>query len=62
MADQELLVRVLSEFARTLAGNFAVSDVLHDLAERVTEVLGVPGAGVSLANEGCIKFVPPSTS
>ncbi len=57
MADQELLVRVLSEFARTLAGNFAVSDVLHDLAERVTEVLDVPGAGVSLVDRGSIRFV-----
>jgi GAF domain-containing protein len=57
MAHQKLLVRVLSEFARTLAGEFAVSDVLHDLAERVTEVLGVPGAGVSLADSGRIRFV-----
>lgn len=57
MADQELLVRVLSEFAHTLAGNFAVSDVLHDLAERVNEVLGVPGAGVSLADRGSVRFV-----
>jgi GAF domain-containing protein len=57
MANQELLVRVMSEFARTLAGNFAVGDVLHDLAEQVTEVLGVQGAGVSLADSGSIKFV-----
>jgi len=57
MADQELLVRALSDFARTLAGEFAVSDVLHDLAERVTEVLGVPGAGVSLAGGGRVRFV-----
>lgn len=57
MADRELLMRVLSEFARILAGNFAVSDVLHDLAERAIEVLGVPGAGVSLAESGSIRFV-----
>lgn len=57
MADNQLLMRVLSDFAHTLAGDFAVSDVLHDLAERVTEVLGVPGAGVSLADSGIVRFV-----
>lgn len=57
MADQVLLMRVLSEFAHTLAGDFAVGDVLHDLAERVTDVLGVPGAGVALAEGGRLRCV-----
>lgn len=57
MADRELLMRALSEFARTLAKGFAVSDVLHDLAEQVTAVLGVDGAGVSVQDEGQLRFV-----
>jgi GAF domain-containing protein len=56
MVDQAVLVRVLSDYARTLAGNYAIGDVLHDLVERVTEVVGVAGAGVSLAENGQIKF------
>lgn len=36
MADQQLLMRALSEFAGTLAKGYAISDVLHDLAEQVT--------------------------
>lgn len=48
MADQKLLMRALSEFAGTLAKGFAVSDVLHDLTEQVTAVLGIDGAGVSV--------------
>lgn len=56
MVDQAVLVQVLSEYARTLAGNYAIGDVLHDLVEHVTELVGVAGAGVSLAENGRIKF------
>jgi GAF domain-containing protein len=57
MADQQLLMRALSEFASTLAKGFAVSDVLHDLAEQVTAVLGIDGAGVSVQDGGELHFV-----
>jgi GAF domain-containing protein len=57
MADQQLLMRVLSEFASTLAKGYAVSDVLHDLAEQVAAVLGIDGAGVSVAEGGQLHFV-----
>jgi len=57
MADQRLLMRALSEFAHTLAQGFAVSDVLHDLAEQVTAVLGVDGASVSVQDGDRLQFV-----
>lgn len=56
MVDQAALVRVLSDYVRTLAGDYAIGDVLHDLVERVTELVDVAGAGVSLAENGQIRF------
>jgi GAF domain-containing protein len=49
--DPELLTRVLSEFAHTLANRFEVSEVLYRLAEHVVEILGVAGTGVSVRDE-----------
>ncbi len=57
MADQHLLTRTLSEFAATLVRGFAISDVLHDLAERVTVMLGVDSAGVSVQESGKLRVV-----
>lgn len=57
MADEKLLTRTLSEFAATLVKGFAVSDVLHDLAERVTAVLGVDSAGVYLQESNRLHFI-----
>jgi GAF domain-containing protein len=57
MADQQLLMRALSEFAGTLAKGYKISDVLHDLAEQVTAVLGIDGAGVSVQDGGQLHFV-----
>jgi GAF domain-containing protein len=57
MADQQLLMRALSEFAGTLAKGFAISDVLHDLAEQVRAVLGIDGAGVSVHDGDRLQFV-----
>ncbi len=56
MADQELLTHAVSEFARTLARGSAISEVLTDLAERVTAALGVAGAGVSILESGEFRF------
>lgn len=49
--DEELLTRVLSEFAHTLANRFEVSEVLYRLAEHVVEILGVAGTGISVVDE-----------
>lgn len=57
MADQNLLTQTLSDFAATLVKGFTISDVLYDLAERVTAVLGVDGAGVCLLESGRLRFV-----
>jgi GAF domain-containing protein len=57
MSDQQLLMRALSEFAGTLAKGFAISDVLHDLAEQVSAVLGIDGAGVSVQDGDRLQFV-----
>jgi GAF domain-containing protein len=56
MADQKLLTQTLSEFASTLVQDFTISDVLHDLAERVTAVVGADSAGVSLQHAGHLRF------
>jgi GAF domain-containing protein len=49
--DEELLTRVLSEFAHTLADRFEVSEVLYRLAEHVVDILAVAGTGVSVVDE-----------
>jgi GAF domain-containing protein len=49
--DEELLTKVLSEFAHTLAGRFDVSEVLYRLAAHVIEILGVAGTGVSVVDK-----------
>jgi len=56
MADQRLLTQTLSEFASTLVKDFTISDVLHDLAERATAVVGADSAGVSLQHDGRLRF------
>ena len=48
--DEDLLMRVLSEFARTLANRYDVSEVLYQLTEHVVEILDVVGTGVSLTD------------
>ncbi len=60
MADQELLTRAVSEFARTLARSTALTEVLNDLTERTTAVLGVAGAGVLLLQSGQCRFATAS--
>ena len=60
MAGEEALTYAVSKFARTLACCSAVSEVLNDLAERVTAVLGVAGAGVSVLEAGQVRFAAAS--
>jgi GAF domain-containing protein len=60
MAGQELLTHAVSQFARTLARGSAVSEVLNDLAARMTAVLGIAGAGVSVLESGQFRFAAAS--
>lgn len=57
MARQDLLIQALSDFATTLARHFEIADVLYDLTSRVTSVLEVASAGVSLVQDGGLRFV-----
>jgi GAF domain-containing protein len=57
LARDDLLVGALSDFARTLVRRFDISDVLYELTTRVTTVLEVSSAGVSLVQDGRLRFV-----
>jgi GAF domain-containing protein len=57
VVDQGLFLRMLSEFARTLVVRYEIADVLYELAGRTTTLLDVAGAGVSLGDEGRLRFV-----
>lgn len=48
MAGQQQLFDALQSFAATLAGDYEVSDVLHQVGDHLVEVLGAHGAGVTL--------------
>lgn len=58
MADQAALNRILSEFTETIVSQYDIGHVLYRLTDYTTEILGVTGAGVSLATEdGSLQFV-----
>jgi GAF domain-containing protein len=61
MHDQLTLLRTLSAFTAELVSDYDMEDVLQRLAERVTEVLGIAGSGVSLDVEGRVSFVSAVT-
>jgi GAF domain-containing protein len=48
MAGQEQLFNALRSFATTLAGDYDVSDVLHQVCDHLVEVLSAAGAGVTV--------------
>lgn len=48
MAGQEQLFDALRSFAATLAGDYDVSDVLHQVCDHLVEVLDAEGAGVAV--------------
>lgn len=56
MIEKAALMRVLTDFAGLLVSDYQISDALHDLVDGVTRVLGVTGAGVSLADGDRITF------
>ena len=56
--ESDRLFAVLRRFAATMARRFEINDVLHELAEHTTEVLGASGAGVSVEGDGGrLRFV-----
>jgi hypothetical protein len=56
MYDHKLYVRTLSEFTRVLLSPYDVHAALGELADRVSEALGLIGSGVSLIHDGRLEF------
>lgn len=57
MVDRTALLRACTAFTRTILRRYEIGEVLYRLTDQVTEVLGVSGAGVSLAEGGRLRFV-----
>jgi GAF domain-containing protein len=60
MADLSALLRIFGEYARTIAGPYDMGDVLCRLTGQVTELTCADGAGVSIADDGRLRFVTAS--
>ena len=58
MTDQQALTRVLRHFARTMAAHYDTTQVLYDLSDSITDVLGATAAGVAvLDDDDRLRFV-----
>lgn len=58
MADQRAMNRVFADYARTIARQYDISDVLYRLADQAVDVLQIDGAGVSVVDAaGDLRFV-----
>jgi GAF domain-containing protein len=58
MYDQPLFIQTLSRFAVVLPARYDLEAALSELAESVTQVLGLSGSGVTMADgEGRLRFV-----
>ncbi|MGZ5415817.1 MAG: GAF and ANTAR domain-containing protein [Nocardioides sp.] len=54
--DQQLYLRTLSEFTRTLVTPYDVDTVFGELTTRVNELLDLSGSGVALARKGRLEL------
>jgi hypothetical protein len=57
MYDQRLFLRTLSRFAVVLQARNDLETALSEPTESVTAVLGLSGSGVTMAEEGRLRFV-----
>src|SRR5665647_3286098 len=57
MYDQPLFLQTLSRFAVVLPARYDVEAALSELTESVTAVLGLCGSGVTMAEDGRLRFV-----
>jgi len=57
MYDQPLFLHTLSKFAVVLPAHYDLEVALSELTESVTAVLGLCGSGVTMAEEGRLRFV-----
>ena len=58
MYDQSLFLHTLSRFAVVLPARYDLETALSELTESVTAVLGLSGSGVTMAEDGRLRFVP----
>jgi GAF domain-containing protein len=61
MYDQRLFLKTLSRFAVVLPARYDLEVVLTDLTESVVAVLGLCGSGVTMAEDGQLRFVTTVT-
>lgn len=52
MVDHDALVDAFQDYSQVLLGPYEIGDVLYQLTDQAVEVLGVDGAGVSVAQDG----------
>lgn len=57
MYDQSLFLQTLSRFARVLPAHYDVETALAELTESVAAVLGLCGSGVTMVEDGRLRFV-----
>jgi GAF domain-containing protein len=58
LTDQSSLNQAFASYARTISRRYDIGEVLYQLTDQVVDVLGVDGAGVSLADrDGGLTFV-----
>ncbi len=57
MYDEPLFLRTLSRFAAILPAHYDLEAALSELTESVTQVLGLTGSGVTMAEDGRLRFV-----
>ncbi len=57
MYDRPLFLRTLSRFAVVLPAHYDLESALSELTESVTQVLGLSGSGVTMAEEGRLRFI-----
>jgi len=55
--DQSLFLQTLSRFARVLPAQYDLELALVELTESVAAVLGLVGSGVTMAEDGRLRFV-----
>jgi GAF domain-containing protein len=62
MVDQQRLQFVLREFTHTLVRRYDVGEVLYQLSDHVTDVLGVTGSGVSILDDADVLVFVTATN
>jgi len=62
MYDQTLFLKTLSRFAVVLPARYDLEVVLTDLTESVVAVLGLCGSGVTMSEDGQLRFVATVTN